>query len=227
MTPDYLATLRIPLLQGRALAESDRADTTRVALVSQGAARRFWPDQSPLGKRLRFTSSRDDAPWLEVVGVVGDVTQAWFEGPGTPMVYQALAQTPRLSMGFAVKASGDPLTLVPQVQNAIRSIAPDQPIDEVSTLPRMIYENAVGLRYASAIMAVFGVIAAILAAIGLYGLMAFAVGQRMRELGVRVALGAGRADVLQSAVGRPVIVVAVGTVAGCCWRSPPRAGCRG
>jgi putative ABC transport system permease protein len=213
-TPDYFATLRIPVLSGRGFAASDRADTTRVALVSAKAAERFWPDQDPIGKRLRFTAAGEQEPWLEVVGVVGDITQSWFDGPGVPMVYQALAQVPRLGMGFAVRTAGEPLGLVPQVENAIRAVASDQPIDQVSTLPKMIHDRAVGLRYASAVMGVFGVIAMILAAIGLYGLMAFAVGQRMRELGVRVALGASHAEVLRSAVGRPVVVVAAGTLCG-------------
>jgi ABC-type antimicrobial peptide transport system permease subunit len=117
-------------------------------------------------------------------------------------------------MAFAVRTSGEPRSLVPQIEKAIGGLAPDQPIDQVSTLPRMIHARTVGLRFASAILGVLGLIAAILASIGLYGLMAFAVGQRMRELGVRVALGAGRAEVLRSAVGRPVVVVAAGTLLG-------------
>jgi putative ABC transport system permease protein len=214
VSPEYFDTLRIPLLAGRGLTPSDRADTVPVAVVSASTARRFWPDQDPLGKRLRFGGGNDETPWLQVVGVVGDVTNAWFEGPGQPAVYRALAQRPQNVMAFAVRAEGAPRDLVPQVEDAIRSLAPEQPIDGVSTLPQLIHDRSVGLRYASAVMGVFGAIAVVLAAIGLYGLMSFAVGRRTRELGVRVALGAQRSEVLRSAVGGPVAVVAVGTICG-------------
>ena len=117
-------------------------------------------------------------------------------------------------MAFAVGAEGEPLDLVPQVEDAIQSLAPDQPIDGVSALEQLIDERSIGLRHALAVMGVFGAIAVVLAAIGLHGLMSFAVGRRTRELGVRVALGAQRSEVLRSAVGGPVAVVAAGTLCG-------------
>jgi putative ABC transport system permease protein len=214
VSPDYFDTLRIPLLAGRGLDARDRADTVPVAVVSASTARRFWPEQDPLGKRLRFAEGAEEAPWLEVVGVAGDVTNAWFEGPGQAMVYQAVAQRPQAFMAFAVRTAGEPLDLVAQAEDAIQALAPDQPIDAASTLPQLIQDRSIGLRYASGVMGVFGAIAVVLAAIGLYGLMSFAVGCRTRELGVRVALGARRSQVLRSAVGGPVAVVAAGTACG-------------
>lgn len=213
ISPGYFETMRIPILTGRVFTRHDREDGLQVAIVSKPMAERFWPDADAIGKRFRNTSS-EDAPWLTVVGVAGDVTHDWFTGPGVSTFYRPLAQKPRWRMALAVRTQGEPTAIVPAVRTVVSKVDPHQPIYEVRTMKRVISERMIGMKYLAVVMSIFGVIAIVLSAVGIYGLMAYSVSRRTHEIGIRVALGAGRGDVVGLIVRKALKITLLGVAIG-------------
>ena len=213
ITPGYFETMGIPILAGRAFTQHDREDGLQVAIVSKPMSDRFWPNADPIGKRFRNTSS-EDAPWLAVVGVAGDVTHDWFTGPGESTFYRPLAQKPRWRMALVIRTQGEPTTITPAVRTAVSKVDPHQPIYEVRTMERVISERMIGLKYLAVVMSIFGIIALVLSGVGIYGLMAYSVSRRTHEIGIRVALGAGRSDVLGLIVRKAVKITLLGVAIG-------------
>ena len=213
ISPGYFETMRIPILAGRAFTQHDREDGLQVAIVSKPMAERFWPNADPIGTRFRNTSS-EDAPWLAVVGVAADVTHDWFTGPGESTFYRPLAQKPRWRMALVIRTQGEPTTITPAVRTAVSKVDPHQPIYEVRTMERVISERMIGLKYLAVVMSIFGIIALVLSGVGIYGLMAYSVSRRTHEIGIRVALGAGRSDVLGLIVRKAVKITLLGVAIG-------------
>jgi putative ABC transport system permease protein len=214
VSPSFFSTLRIPLLAGRAFDQGDRAGTLPVTVASRAMATRLWPGEDPLGHRFRIGRG-DQEPWLTVVGVADEVVYDWFLGPDRPAFYVPLAQHPPLVTSVAIRTVGDDLTpTIATARAAVLAVDPDQPIYDVGSQRRRISDRTIGLRYAASVMAVFGTVALILAAVGIYGLMTYAVSQRTREIGVRVALGARRGHVLRATVGRALAFTGIGIGVG-------------
>jgi putative ABC transport system permease protein len=213
-TPALFATLKLPLVQGRGLESVDKEDARHVAVVSRSFAERFWPGQDPLGKRFRMASGDADAPWLAVVGVSGDVVHHWLLRRNAPTFYRPFAQAPTRHLSFALRASGDPEALAAPVRRALAAVDPDQPAYQLRSLPRSIRQSTIGLQYIAGIMAAFGVLALVLAVGGVYGVMSYRVSRRTLEIGVRVALGASRGDVLRLTLGQALRLAAVGLLLG-------------
>ncbi|HXV62242.1 MAG TPA: ADOP family duplicated permease [Vicinamibacteria bacterium] len=213
ITDSFFETMRIPIFSGRTFDGGDRTDTRRVTIVSQGFAERFWTGDDPLGRRFRI-SSEEDAEWLTVVGVSGDVLHDWFLGIPGATFYVPMEQAPRLGMHLALRVRGDPEAVTPAVRAIVREIDPDQPLFTVMSMRRMLAERTIGLRYAASVMAILGLIALVLAAVGIYGVIAYSVSRRSHEIGVRVALGADRRDVLKLTVGQAVRITGLGIAAG-------------
>jgi putative ABC transport system permease protein len=211
ITPGYFETMRIPLLAGRPFGSGDREDTAPVAIVSRKFAERSWPSADPLGRRFRIS---DDEPWLTVVGVSGDVLHDWFLREPQPTYYLPFAQRPRAGMSLAIRTMGDPEAVTAAVRSQVRRADPDQPIFHAATMRQLISERLIGLRYAALVMAVLGLIGLVLSAVGIYGLMMYTVSRRTHEIGVRVALGAERGDVLRLALGQALSVTAAGVGIG-------------
>ncbi|MGH9318759.1 MAG: FtsX-like permease family protein, partial [Vicinamibacteria bacterium] len=199
ISPGYFQTMGIPLLAGRAFESSDREDTATVAIVSRKFADRFWSELDPIGRRFR---SGDDQPWLSVVGVTDDVLHDWFLGGAQPTFYVPMEQHPRAGMFLAVRTRGEPEALTAAVRSQVRRVDPDQPLFNAFTMRHLLSERLIGLKYAAVIMGVLGFLALVLAAVGIYGLMMYSVTRRTHEIGVRVALGAGRADVMRLTLGQ-------------------------
>ncbi len=214
VSADFLDTMRIPLLQGRNLDTRDTPESQRVALVSEIMAEQLWPDRDPIGRRFRL-STQSDSPWLTVVGISGDVVQDWFFGGPRPTVYLPNPQSPRQGAALVVRtAAGTPEDIVSATRQVVLSVDPNMPLFDVQSMVGLLSDRTIGLRYAAIVMGVFGIIALLLAAIGIYGLMAYSVGRRTREIGVRMALGAARQDVLKLTLSRTLVIMGLGSLVG-------------
>ena len=209
-TPELFATLQIPIRAGRAFTDADREDSQPVTIVTESLARRYWPDANPIGKRIKAGTG----PWLTVVGIAGDVIHDWFGRRNYPTLYRPFRQAPTSNMALIVRTSRDPSTLVADTRAAVRAVDPSQAVFDVRSMRRALQERTLGLQYVGAIMLVFGGLALLLAVIGVYGVMANLVTQRTHEIGVRIALGATRRDVLRLTVGQTGRLTAVGVGLG-------------
>jgi putative ABC transport system permease protein len=202
--------MRIPLLHGRDFTTADREDTDQVVIVSESMARKFWPDEDPIGRRLKVP----DGPWLTVVGVSADVIHDWFNRRNTPAMYRPLRQAPPDYLCLVIRTTGDPVSIAPAARRALLGIDPAQPVFDVMTMRRALHERTIGLQYLAAIMAVFAAIALVLASVGLYALITYFVTQRRHEIGVRMALGASRLDVIRLTVGQALRLTLTGSALG-------------
>ncbi|MBY0494176.1 MAG: ABC transporter permease [Cyanobacteria bacterium] len=209
-TPDYFAAMKIPLIQGRLFDDSDRADGPQVAVVSAALASRYWPDADPIGKRFRLAL---DGPWITVIGVSGNMVHNWFVRQ-YDTVYRPLTQVAPYSVAFAVRTVGDPNALAGDLRRAVSSVDADQPIASLMTLDQLVEDRAGGFVFISRALGVVGLIALVLSIIGIYSLMAFLTTQRTQEIGVRMALGAGRWQVVRAITRRAVFITIAGTVIG-------------
>jgi putative ABC transport system permease protein len=211
ITPGYFETMGIPIVAGREFGSEDREGSAAIAIVSRKFAERSWPSADPIGKRFR---ARDDEPWLTVVGVSGDVLHDWFlQGP-QPTYYLPFEQSPRSRMSLAVRTAGEPEAITAAVRSLVRRADPDQPIYDLFTMRQRISERIIGLKYAATVMGILGLIGLTLSAVGIYGLMMYSVSRRTHEIGVRVALGAERRDVLRLALGQALSITAAGVAIG-------------
>ena len=195
VSPDYMPLMRIPILEGRGVLPSDVADGQLVALISRSGAQHFFPGESPIGKRVRLGT--DDRPWLTIVGICGDVIDDWFNRRNVPMMYLPVAQMPTTSVSLALRTAGDAAALDDAARAALAAVDPNQPPFDLATMRDGLRVRTTGLRFVGGLMAVFGVLALVLAAVGIYSVMAFYVAQRRHEMGIRVALGATSGDVVR------------------------------
>jgi putative ABC transport system permease protein len=212
VTPGYFETMHIPLLAGRAFGSSDRKDGARVAIVSKKFADHMWPGEDPLGRRFRIGD--DEAPWLTVVGICGDVLHDWFLRVPQPTFYEPLEQEPRFGMNLTVRTAGEPEAITAAVRAATLRVDPDLPLFNVQSMRERLSDRLVGVKYVATVMAVLGIIALVLSAVGIYGLMAYSVSRRTHEIGVRVALGADETDVLRLTVGQAIRITVIGVGIG-------------
>jgi putative ABC transport system permease protein len=213
-TPAYFELVHIPLVAGRLLAETDGPDAPKVALISKGMAERWWKNESPIGKRLRLGGADSKAPWITIVGVVGDIMHNPYDREPRRTIYVPFSQAPQLWMDIGVRTAGDPLALAPAVSAAIRAVDREQPVTDLRTMERAIHNRAIGLNYMAVLMGVFGLLALCLSAIGVYGVMAYMVSEQTHEIGIRMALGAERPNVLAMIFRRGMLTIGAGLVVG-------------
>jgi putative ABC transport system permease protein len=213
ITPSYFAAAGIPLLQGRAFGDADSETAPRVVIVSVATARRFWPNDSPVGKRLKWGPPDSPAPWMEVVGVVG---AARYRDPRTESldVYVPYTQSPWTLNHLVLRTAGEPAALTASLRSALAELDPEAKAVQVATVEELAAAAMRQPRFQMTLVGAFAGLALLLSAIGIFGVVSFATARRTRELGVRVALGARAAD-LQSLVVRETLrTVGVGIVIG-------------
>jgi putative ABC transport system permease protein len=216
---NYFETMHIPLLAGRLLSAADGANSLRAAVISERMARRWWPGEAlPVGRRIQIGVPEEAGRWLTIVGVVANAPQSVFNREPIAMVYVPYEQAPRTGMDIGVRAGPegrpDPTRLAPAVMAAIRSVDPEQPITLVSTLEALRRNEALGIDYVAVWMGVFGLLALALSSIGVYGVMAYLVSEQTHEIGIRMALGAPRENVLGMIFRRGMLTAATGLAAG-------------
>jgi putative ABC transport system permease protein len=210
----YFAELKIPIVEGRGFNVGDSVITKPVAVVSQRFAQQYFPGQNPIGHRVRMGRKDSKDPWLEIVGVAKETSYSLWDATPYAAVYMDSMQVPPTGTEYAVTTIGDPLALAPAARKAMASLDAELPLNTVETYAQLQNDNLTGLMYSSGMLAIDGLIALLLAAIGIFGVMANMVGERTREIGVRLALGASYQDVLRMVMRRATVLAGVGLGTG-------------
>jgi putative ABC transport system permease protein len=214
VNPDYFRALHIPLRDGRLLQESDSLDQPFVVVVSQSFAQRIFPGEDPIGKYIKIGPDDPKSPWVKIVGIVGDIKYTVFSNQVAPPIYLSYRQAPVLYTYLAIRTERDPAAFAAAVRSQIASIDPDLPVSEFFSLEKVFSDAVLGLSYVAVMLTVMGVVALVLASVGVYGVMAYSVAERTQEIGVRVAMGAQPRDVLHLIMSRGIKITCFGLLIG-------------
>jgi putative ABC transport system permease protein len=222
-TPSYFHMMNIALRDGRVLADSDGAEAPRVAVISASLAHRFFPGENPIGKHIAIGSPYllnaprdlyDTHAWMTIVGVVDDVHYNWINKDNIPTIYRPFRQAPPYFTTVVLRTPGDPSKFIPAARAQIAAVDPDLPLYNIKPMDRVITESIIGIAYVATMMAVLGVIALVLAAVGIFGVMSYTVNERSHEIGVRMSLGAQTGDIVRMILRSGLILTVAGLVIG-------------
>jgi predicted permease len=213
ITPDYFSVMQASLVRGRFFTESDEQGKQPVAIIDESTARRYWVDREPLGRRLRFGQDPTTL-WMTVVGIVKDIKHDGLDIDGVPHVYVSIYQSSDRELSVALRTSLPARLLEPQIRHEIQSIDPGLPVFGISSMNEVLDASLASRRFSAQLVGGFAALSLLLASIGIYGVLAYMVGQRSREIGLRIALGAQAGDVLKLVLGKGVVLAALGVMAG-------------
>ena len=212
ISPRYFETMSIPLIRGRAFTDSDTAQSQGVVIINEAFARRYFSSQDPIGRRIRQRGEDND--WLTIIGVVGDVRHRGLTEEPQAEMYLSYLQSPFPFMNVVIRTTSDPSNLTAAVRREVWAVNPNQPVANVSTMNQLMSNSIARTRFNTLLLQLFASVALALSVVGLYGVMAYSVAQRTHEIGVRMALGAQRRDVLKMVVGQGMILVTIGIALG-------------
>ncbi|HMZ81431.1 MAG TPA: FtsX-like permease family protein, partial [Acidobacteriota bacterium] len=213
ISPNWFQTLGIPVLQGRSFLPKDTAESQRVLVVNASFARHYFPNADPIGKRIN-TGWKNQPLWAEIIGVVGDIRHQDLETAPKPAAYASYVQSPWPAMMLVVKTENDPKGLVNSLRTAIASVDQAQPLFDIQTLDERVLKASAVQQFNMLVLTVFAGVALLLATIGIYGVVAYSVGRRRREIGIRLALGAQKSHIFQMVLGYGLTLCAIGMVLG-------------
>ncbi len=213
VSPDYFKIIQTPLVRGRFFTEGDQADKVPVIIIDESTARRFWPHGDAIGRRVRL-GQNSPYPWFTVVGIIKDIKQDGLDVNGVPHIYASVFQYRGRALNLVLRTSQPPSSLEKQIRTEIQSIDPTLPVYNVRSLDEVMASSLAQRRFSAELVGAFAVVALLLACVGIYGLLAYLVGQRSQEIGVRIALGAQRGNILKLILAQGGMLAGLGICAG-------------
>jgi putative ABC transport system permease protein len=213
-SPSYFSEMNIGLRDGRFLTDADGAESPRVAVVSASLVRRYFDGENPLGKHIKVGKEDSDNPWMTVVGVVSDLHYSWIVKEDVPTIYRSYRQSPPTYTTLVLRTSGDPMKFVSTAREQIAGIDPNLPMYNIKSMDKAITESIVGIAYVAVMMAVLGVIALLLASVGVFGVMSYSVSERTHEIGIRMSQGAQTGDIVSLVLRGGMFMTLLGLAIG-------------
>jgi putative ABC transport system permease protein len=213
-SPSYFREMNVGLRDGRFLTDADGAETPKVAVVSASLARRYFGGENPLGQHIKIGKADSDEPWMTVVGVVNDLHYSWIVKEDVPTLYRPYRQTPPTFTTLVLRTNGDPLKFVSAARERIAAVDPNLPMYNIKSMDKAITESIIGIAYVATMMVVLGIIALVLASVGIFGVMSYAVSERTHEIGIRMSQGAQTRDILSLVLRGGMFMTLLGLVIG-------------
>ena len=210
ISPNYFGLMQIALREGREIADTDADGTLPVAVISRSLARRYFPGENSLGRKLKAGPADDSSPWLTIVGIVDDVHYSWMSKDDVPTIYRSYRQSAPFYASLVLRTDRDPLSLVPAVRSQVSAVDPDLSLFNIRPQDKVISDSIVGIAYVAVMMGILGIIALVLASVGVYGVMSYAVSERTNEIGIRMAMGATANDIQRLVLGKGALLTLIG-----------------